>query len=530
MKGIVRVAGGGVLFIVGLALVGVPMGLAQEAVGVARIEVVQPVAFDVSPPLRDIKPIPPKFEAKHEKPLGYLPPAASSQIGGEDAAMQYVYGPLVSVNFGFGFQGLGVGGGYTPNAAPPDTNGSVGATQYVQWVNEAFAVYNKSTGALQYGPAAGNTLWSGFGGGCQTNNDGDPIALYDKAAGRWLMTQFSVSTTPYLQCIAISATSDATGSWYRYAYQFSQFNDYPKFGVWPDAYYASFNMFTSSFQGAKACAFNRSAMLTGSNAASVCFQLSTSYGGLLPSDLDGSNAPPSGSPDYFVNFGSNKLNVWKFHVDWTNTANSTFTGPTAISVASFTPACGSGGTCIPQPSTRQQLDSLGDRLMYRLAYRHFTSDGHESLVVNHAIQIGTKRSSYTAERWYELRITNQTPSLYQQGTFAPDSNHRWMGSLAMDKVGNIGFGFSKSSSTVKPAIWLTGRNAGDALGTMQAETQLQVGGGSQLTNLSRWGDYSSLSIDPSDDCTMWYTNEYLKANGTFNWSTWVSNFKFPSCQ
>ncbi|MBS1856851.1 MAG: hypothetical protein JST11_15895 [Acidobacteria bacterium] len=479
---------------------------------------------DVSPPLRSLAPGQEVAgEIAREKPLRLFHPSGTPQ-NQPDPVLQSTVGTSSSITAGTSFAGVGLGDyGFTPNAAPPDTNGSVGATQYVQWVNESFAVFNKATHALVYGPAAGNTLWSGFGGGCQTNNDGDPVVLWDKAAQRWIMTQFSVSTTPYLQCVAISQTSDATGAWYRYSFQMPNFNDYPKVGVWPDAYYMSFNMFNgNSFAGGRACALDRNSMLNGAPATAQCFQLSTAYGGLLPSDLDGSTAPPAGSPNYFLAFGNNVLQLWKFHVDWSNSANSTFAGPTNIPVASFSPACG-GGTCIPQLGTTQQLDSLGDRLMFRLAYRNFGD--HESLVVNHSVTAG----SSVGVRWYEVRSPNGTPSVYQQGTFAPDSNYRWMGSIAMDQVGNIALGYSLSNSGLYPAIAYTGRVPTDPLGTLESEAIIKSGGGSQLRTLSRWGDYSAMSIDPTDDCTFWYTNEYLKSSGTFNWSTYIGTFKFPGC-
>ena len=401
-------------------------------------------------------------------------------------------------------------------------------------MNESFAVFNKSTGAITAGfPKAGDTLWAGFGGGCEANNDGDPIVQYDKAANRWIMTQFSVTTKPYLQCVAVSTTSDATGTYNRYAFSYGAtlFSDYPKLAVWPDAYYISFNIFNNgtTFAGSKVCAYDRSSILTGAVPTQQCFQLSTSYGGLLPSDLDGVTAPPAGSPNFFLNFGLNSLNLWKFHVNWTTPGSSTLTGPTIIPVAAFTAACGGGGTCIPQPGTSQALDSLADRLMYRLAYRRF-ADGHEALVVNHSVKVsGTKRSQLTGIRWYELRTPNGTPSIFQQGTFSPDSTNRWMGSIAMDKVGNIALGYSASSGSVFPSIRYTGRLTGDPLNAMQAETTILTGLGSQLANLSRWGDYSAMTVDPVDDCTFWYTTEYLKASGTFNWSTRIASFKFPGC-
>ena len=502
---------------------------AQGASQSHRPVVSLPVAHDVSIPLRDIKPIPPRM-GRFEKPIK-LPNIHITDS--PDSAVQTTVTQQVATTAGLGIEGVGLGNGYSVNAAPPDTNGSVGTTQYVQWVNEGFAVFNKSTGAQVYpatGAAAGNTLFSGFGGPCQTTNDGDPIVLFDKAAQRWIMTQFAVSQQPYLQCIAVSQTADATGAWNRYSYSFGTgFNDYPKFGVWPDGYYASYNIFNngSTFAGAKACAYNRTAMIAGSAAPTqVCFSTSTSYGGLLPSDRDGATAPAAGSPNYFLNFGTNSLNLWKFHVDWANTANSTFTGPTNLPVATFTRA-----STVPQANTSQKLDALSDRLMYRLAYRNI--GGHDTLLVNHSVAVAStgrgKKTSHAAVRWYELRGTGGSFSVYQQGTFAPDANHRWMGSIAMDKVGNIAVGYSKSSATMNPAIFYTGRAPGDALGTMQAEAQLKQGTGSQLSNLSRWGDYSSLSLDPGDDCTMWYTTEYLAANGTFNWHTAINSFKFPTC-
>jgi hypothetical protein len=428
--------------------------------------------------------------------------------------------------------GVGNGfSGFTVQYAPPDTVGAVGATQYVQVVNVGFAVFDKTSKAVVYGPVPTSTLWSGFGGQCETDNDGDAVVVYDKAAGRWIISQFAVGTTPYLQCVAVSQTSDATKGWYRYAFSYgSVFPDYPKMGVWPDGYYETFNMFTgNTFSGAKLCAFNRSAMLNGAAATQQCFQLSSSFGGVLPSDLDGSAAPPTGSPNFMLNFGTNSLNLWKFHVDWTTPANTTLSAAKNIAVAAFTPACG-GGACIPQSGTRQQLDSLADRLMFRLAYRNFGD--HESLVVNHSVTVGaSKRSQTVGLRWYELRSPNATPVVYQASTYSPDATFRWMGSIAQDKQGNMALGYSTSSSTINPGIRYTGRLATDALNTMQAEATITAGTGSQSgQNLDRWGDYSAMTIDPSDDCTFWYTNEYLKTTGAFNWSTRIGSFKFPGCQ
>ena len=510
---------------------------------VGPVEVSYSVFTDMSPALRDLSgasPFVSTQKQKQEKPLKVLPNQGNA-LNQQDGALQSTTGPLVSTTGGLNFAGVGNGDyGFVPNSAPPDTSGAIGATQYVQWVNESFAVFDKTTGVIATGfPKAGNSIWAGFGGGCQQNNDGDPIVQYDKAANRWILTQFSVSTTPYTQCVAVSTTSDAAGTYYRYAFPYTNFNDYPKLGVWPDGYYTSFNMFNgNTFVGSRVCAFDRAKMLVGDASASQqCFQLSSSFGGLLPSDLDGSTAPPTGSPNFFLNFGANSLNLWKFRVNFTTPANSTLTGPTTIPVAAFSAACSGGGACIPQPGTSNQLDSLADRLMYRLAYRN--RGGVESLVVNHSVSAGgTKRASLTSVRWYELRnpsasttMAAGTPVVYQQGTLsASDGVSRWMGSVAMDKVGNIALGFSASSSSVLPSIRYTGRVPADTLGTMQSENIIQAGGGSQTGTLHRWGDYSAMTLDPVDDCTFWYTSEYLKASGSFNWSTRIASFKFPGCQ
>jgi hypothetical protein len=218
------------------------------------------------------------------------------------------------------------------------------------------------------------------------------------------------------------------------------------------------------------------------------------------------------------------------HVDWTNPSATTLSGPVSVPVAAYTAAC-NGGTCVPQSGVSQKLDSLADRLMFRLAYRNFGT--YESAVVTHSVQIGNyRKGDPTAIRWYELRAPGaSTPTLYQQGTYNPDATFRWMGSIAQDKQGNMAVGYSVSSTAIHPGIRVALRSFSDPAGTLQAETSVIAGGGSQTgQNLSRWGDYSSMSVDPVDDCTFWYTTEYLKANGAFNWSTRIVSFRHPSCQ
>jgi len=442
--------------------------------------------------------------------------------------------PALTLNFdGIGNGFSGPAGTFTVAGAPPDTNGSVGPNHYVQIVNTDFAVFNKS-GAALFGPVPINTLWSGFGGGCETNNDGDPIVEYDKIADRWVIAQPSFSTTPYLECVAVSTSGDPTSSYNRYSFSYgnTDFPDYPKIGVWPDAYYATFNFFAGKsgpFSGGEVCAYDRASMLAGQAATQQCFNVGTSFGGLLPADLDGGRQPPAGSPNYVVSLGAvdGQLAFWKFQVDWTTPANTTLTGPTTLTTGAFTLPCNdTGGTCVAQSGTTQQLDTLGDRLMYRLAYRNFSD--HEALVVNHSITAG----SSVGVRWYELRPdASHNLSIFQQGTYAPDSDYRWMGSIAMDQAGNMALGFSRSGTAINPEIHFTGRLAGDTLGQMtQGEGTIIDGTGSQTGgSQSRWGDYSAMAIDPSDDCTFWYTNEYIPSNGAFNWKTRVASFKLPGC-
>lgn len=466
------------------------------------------------------------------RPLPWLDGPGSPSDGAQQA--QVITPSAATV--GLGFDGIGQGftgpqGTFTVNSAPPDTNGAIGTTQYVQTVNTALAVFDKATGKPTYGPVAINTLFQPLGGRCASDNDGDPVVVFDKLARRWVISQFAVTTTPYYQCVAVSQTDDATGAYNLYAFNYgSVFPDYPKLGVWTDAYYISFNMFNgNTFAGAKACAYDRASMLSGAPATQQCVQLSTSYGGLLPADLDGSAAPPAGAPGIFMARGASALYRWLMAVNWSNPSATTFSAtPTSIPVASYAAAC-SGGTCIPQAGVTQKLDSLADRLMFRLAYRNFGT--YDSVVVTHSVQIGGTRKGNAAVRWYEVRNPATANAVYQQGTYNPDSTSRWMGSIAQDKQGNMALGYSVSSTAIHPGMRFAVRGAADALGALQSETSIIEGAGSQTgQNLSRWGDYSAMTVDPVDDCTFWYTSEYLKANGAFNWSTRIASFKYPGCQ
>ena len=425
---------------------------------------------------------------------------------------------------------------------PPDTTGDVGPNHYVQWVNLSLAVYSK-TGTLLYGPTNGNTIWTGFGGVCSTRNDGDPIVLYDQAVDRWMIAQFAVpgGTSGYHECIAVSQTGDPTGAWYRYDFLYSStnMNDYPHFGIWPDGYYMTVNQFKggATWAGQGVAVFERDKMLLGQPARMVSFDLNSvdpNLGGMLPSDWDGSQAPPAGAPNTFVQFddsswgySGDQVQLWDFHVDWTNTANSTFTKNTALATAAFdSDMCAYARSCVPQAGSTVKLDALADRLMYRDQYRNFGD--HQSIVLNHTVDVdGTDHAGI---RWYELRNTGSGWSIYQQGTYAPDAANRWVGSVAMNGKGGIGLGYSVASSSIYPSIRYTGRVAADPLGTMpQGEGTMIAGTGAQTHSASRWGDYSTLSVDPVDDCTFWYTGEYVATTGSASWVTRIGSFTLPDC-
>jgi hypothetical protein len=495
----------------------------------AQFVVGQSVQNDVSPPLSKIplgtvEPWTTPREMPERDVLTKEPPAR--QIS--DSVLQSTFGlgqlaPLAMPAPSKNFAGLTNRNG----VYPPDTNGDVGPNHYVQWVNLSLQIWDKNGNSL-YGPTNGNTIWSGFGGACQTQNAGDPIVLYDSIADRWLISQFT-SANPYGECIAISSTPDPTGTWNRYFFQFSTtvFYDYPHLGVWPDGYYMGANRFTgNTYNGGSAIVFNRANMLAGQPATFQQFNLSSTYGTPFPSDLDGATLPPAGSTNYFAAKGTNSLRFWRFHVDWANSANSTFTGPVTVATAAYNDLCATTRSCVPQPSTTVGLDGLGDRLMHRLAYRNFGT--HESLVVNHSVNAASS-GTQAGVRWYEIR-NPVSPTIYQQGTYAPDATNRWMGSVAMDGQGNLALAYSVSSSTVSPGIRYTGRLVTDPLGTLpQGEATLINGSGSQTGTGSRWGDYAMTTIDPTDDCTFWFTTEYMATTGTASWVTRIGAFKFPGC-
>lgn len=445
-----------------------------------------------------------------------------SKLAGEDPA------PAPIANFA-GMQFSANGSGW-----PPDTNGDVGPNHYIQTVNTSVGIYNKTTGAA-ISAVTFNTFFTGPAGTpCDTSNDGDPVVLYDPLVDRWVVTNFAwfnFNTGPYYECIAVSQTGDpVAGGWYFYALQANTgtfagdfFNDYPKLGVWTDGYYMSANMFEAVGDGfgVRLWGINKTPLLTGGALQEVHFDLCLdgSCGSFLPSNLRGT-LPPAGAPNYFAQIAApDSLDIYEFDADFVTPANSTLTGPVSVPIDPFNLYNGA----IAQPGTGQGLDSLSFRLMMQLQYRNMGS--YESLWATHTVDEG----GLAVARWYEVRDPGGSPTLFQQGSLNPgDGINRWMASIAADKDGNAAIGYSVSNSSVYPGIRYQGRLNGEIPGQMPQTERVLVNGTGSQTSINRWGDYSAMSVDPTDDCTFWYTQEYYTANGS-NWQTRIGSFKFPSC-
>jgi hypothetical protein len=526
------------------------------------------IQFDISPPLRDLIAAQPVSDLGYHEAHPALRPKLLEQLlfaaqRQQAPVEQYqIVQPLAPVAASVLVNVLGVGvgfHGYSVPDAPTDANmasgdwpGNQANAQVLQWVNVSYAVFRKSDGAYLAGPIQGNALWSGFGGACQSHNDGDISAQFDKLAHRWVLSQ-PVFSAPFMSCFAISTSPDALGTYYRYEFpQNAGFPDYPKLGIMPDAYYQSQNVFNAAgtaFLGAQPCAYNRVKMLAGDPTAEQICTLDNANGTLfddsmLPADLDSAELPPPpGTPEVYLgsidNFGSEtNLYEYTYKVDFVH-GTAVLTGvngstPIATGLPAFVGLCNFGSSaCVPQLGTTDRLDSLGDRLMYRLALRRTVNRANVPInhwMISHAIANG----STGAERWYEFRSPNNNLtalSVFQGGTYAPDATYRFMGSIAMDRAGNIALGYSRSSATLHPDIWFTGRTATDAAGTMGGELPIvdqTVATGSQPDTANRWGDYTSMSIDP-DGCTFWYTNQYYTLTTRFAWSTRVASLKFSNC-
>lgn len=439
------------------------------------------------------------------------------------------------------FNGIGFTG-----FTPPDPNGDVGPSHYVQMVNSAFQIFNKQ-GVSLAGPTNINQLWiaAGQNNACSQNNNGDPVVVYDNLADRWLMSQFAVpngfANPPTFECIAISQTANpVTGGWFLYQFQFAFGHDYPKIGVWPDGYYMSSQR---GFSGGalNAVVFDRAQMLNGNPATFQAFTAAAPALILLPSDLDGP-APPVGTPNFYARAvdgglwgGADRIDLFAFAVNWGNPALSTFTAlpalPTAASDQNLCAGTNLFDNCVPQPGTGTLLETLPHWSMGHLQYRNLGT--RETLVFNHTVD--ADGADHAGIQWFELqRPPAGAWAIQQQGTHSPDGGmpgladdpHRWMASIAMDRMGNLALGYSISSSTIFPGIAYTGRQIGDPLGQMpQPETTLINGTASQAA--TRWGDYSSMTVDPVDGCRFWYTTQYITTGGL--WATRIGAFRFSAC-
>jgi hypothetical protein len=443
---------------------------------------------------------------------------------------------------------------------PPDPVGAVGPNHYVQMVNLTLAVYDKAGNVLLPATAIGS-LWNGFKVADCARDAGDAIVLYDRYADRWILSQFTTAETDgsYYNCVAVSQTSNPTGAYYRYAFTTAQnFPDYPKYGIWNGSYVITTREFgDTGGYGIGVYALEKKKMLAGkANTRVVSFFLDGSDpnvlpligDGLLPAYPDGKAQPDRlapipivGTQDDGGGYGatSDALNIFELAIDWKNPKSASLDLKAQLPVASFDSVfpCGPDSRdCLPQPgitSTGQYLDILSyrQRATWRLAYRNFGK--YDALVTSQSVEATPGKAGV---RWYEVRRKKGTYSLYQQGTYAPDDGvNRWMGSAAMDSKGNIGLGFSVvNGDNVYPGIRYTGRLKSDPKGQMTlGEGKIIKGTGVQTSTNSRWGDYTSLNLDPVDDCTFWYVNEYYTKSGqqlsSVGWQTRIASFQLPGC-
>lgn len=480
-------------------------------------------------------------------------------------AAQRQVGELTSIDPIMNFEGLSGADNkamFGSPSTPPDVNGDIGPQHYVQMVNTLFQVFDKQTGLALTQPSRLSSLFAAAGktGPCAKNDQGDPIVLYDHLADRWLLSEFNYGydkfgndKPPYHECVAVSKTGDPTGQYYVYDYitPNNKFPDYPKFGVWADGYYMTAAQYSGNTPSGNAIlVFDRAKMLVGDAAAVNYHDLANKplLTVLLPSDLDGPQ-PPSGTPNYVLGFQGNKNNwlpttrvrVFEVSADFSPSATGSVKERSSLQVAAFNPkVCSNAvGTCIPQPGVNQKLDALSDRPMNRLQYRYFSDhcpiDNSTSacagLTFNHTIQ--GESSGQAAARWYILNYKPDTDllSIAQQGTFAPDTGSRWMGSAALNKQGELALGYSLSSKSVYPAIGFAGRLPTDPPNVLTLTGLLKQGNGAQSGDTERWGDYTMMAVDPDDDCTFWYTNQYYANNKdgrNWLWRTRIGSFKLSN--
>ncbi|TSA30182.1 MAG: T9SS C-terminal target domain-containing protein [Bacteroidetes bacterium] len=515
------------LFLLFLGMI-ISIGTVVAQEGSLKPIVTQATYFDISPPLRDmVQDTNATVDMSWKVGVAINPKNVySNEVKVdipflEDPVRQSFFGQVLTDTTIQNYEGIGMSGWY-----PPDSDGDVGPDNYFQVVNLRFAIYDKN-GVKLVGPSPNSSIFSGMP---NNSNDGDAVVLYDENADRWLFSQFSLPhypNGPFYENVAISQTSDPTGSWWRYQFTFSDMPDYPKLSVWGDAYYMTVRRFAAgsgNWLGPAVVAMNRTEMLAGNPASTmITFNLPSSSEGPLPADCD-SDFPPDGTPCpvcYLISGSNASINLSEFHADWATPANSTFNLTDIIPISPFV-AFGNS-SAIPQKNTNQKLDAMsGKRIMFRMPFRKF--DDHWSMLLNTTVKL---TDGVAGIRWMEVRNTGSGWSLFQEGTYSPDDNYRWMGSIAMDSLGNIALGYSISSSTMYPSIRYTGRMSCDPLGLMTIEERGIInGGGSQTTYDGRWGDYSAMAADPVDIGKFWYTQEYYTVTSSASWRTRIASFSF----
>ena len=519
------------LFCIWIVLLGLGCNLYCQDTAFRPTHVKQPLFFFKTMPLRDMKTIIPAPDTiaglENSGVIPNLsrgsaaPPAGKFSEPGVQRLMASKKPQSILVNV--------EGVGNLQNKLPPDTEGDIGSEYYLQMINMSLAVFNK-TGDLVYGPVSNLTIWQNAPGPWSGNSNGDPIVLFDEKADRWFISELSFPNYPYgpyYEKIAVSVTSDPTGPWFLYGYDYDYFCDYPKIGIWNDGYYmtANNNFYINSqwdFHAVGVSVFERDSMLAGSpNARKIFFDFypNTEPWSVLPADFDG-NPPPDGTPTYLSYYkeGSpDKIMIYKVQTDWAHPAGSTMTLAKTLIPAGFSGDLPLG---IPQPLGAPYLSPMSNRLLYRLQYRNF--DDYQTMVTNHTINAG---NGVAGIRWYEFRDAGTGWQIFQQGTWSPDDTCRWMGSCAMDGYGNIALGYSVSGTATYPSIRFTGRFKEDPPGLMTvAEQNVIAGSGVQLNSNHRWGDYSSMSVDPLNRTTFWYTQQYYQVTGNRSWQTRIAAF------
>jgi hypothetical protein len=485
-------------------------------------------------------------------------PALSSPARNQRQVAQQPPSPSAPVSLGTGFQGLAVtaNGGPRTWHIPADPNGAIGTDgsghyYYVEMVNEVFAVWNVTGAPLRdFAPTHITKLFPSKNQGlCHTTSSGDPVVLFDSIADRFFISELAINlrTNVYYDCIAIAQTADpSAGTWYSYAFRYPKpfLNDYPKFGVWPDAYYGSFNQYRHTskgfyYEGAGAIAYDRTAMLSGAPAKFVYFNLynvKKTLVGMLPSSVVGPTLPPAGTPDIYelwdtVRYwrpSADQIELWGFHVNFAGGSSFTKQLASPLPVHPFTPwICGLKFHCVPQKGSRTLLDTLNLESMFPLEYRNDGTNQH--LVFTNSIR---SKFGTSGIRWYDVQEPTVTTNgsgwtVAEQGTYQPDAKYRWMGSAGINATGDIAIGFSISSRHIHPEVGVAGRCVTDGTGQMPMSSIVHKGSGSETGSYGRWGDYSSMWVDPRDDNTFWFTSMYYNRNDTWHWGTWVQSFTLP---